>query len=529
VSDPTHIRLCDSTSTNLQGPSDVFVAGSHAYVTDAANNSLAVFDISDPRPGQIKAVGTATGPFNSPQAVFVSGPYAYVVADGSDNLVIFDVSDPNNIVTAGSTGANLADPLDVFVAGDMAYVASSGNDRLAIFDVSDPVNIVALGFAETGAKPVSLLMTGKQIYVANETGNSVGIYEVTHLEAPAVQTGNLQTAYLDVIDNAAINNDLAVHGGLQVGTGGALIGGALSVTGKDDSHILGALSVGGVGALISDTVDLAKTEWITAPTHALDVIGEGRFRVNDYHNLVLRSPNAGSDEDAYIDLIRSNQTTVMTSTARIEFDAADPFTHTTSIHFHTQGPDDSTMISRLQISAQGHLLPDRAGYYTLGDDTFPWLSVHTLGGVLTTSDGRYKENVRALPYGLDEVNALRPVTFNWTDGPDAGVHYGLIAQEVREILPDIVSGDDNQGEMLGMNYGELVPVLVRAMQEQQQEIDGQAAEIAALEARLAVLEEGVASSNVRPGSLNVLTTLGFGGLALGLVVLAGKRRKGGRG
>jgi hypothetical protein len=525
VSDPTQIQLCDFTSTNLLDPSDVFVAGSHAYVTSEANNSLEVFDVSDPRPGQIKARGTATGPLNSPQAVFVSGPYAYVVADGSDNLVIFDISDPNNIVTAGSTGTNLANPLDVFVAGDLAYVASSGNNRLAVFDVSDPANIVALGFAETGVKPVSLFMTGKQIYVANETGNSVGIYEVTHLEAPTVQTGNLQTAYLDVIDNAAINNDLAVHGGLQVGSGGAQIGGALSVAGPGDSHILGALSVGGAGALISDTVVLTRTQWIAAPTHALDVIGEGRFRVNDYHNLALRSPNAGSDEDAYIDLIQSNQTTVMTPTARIEFDAADPFTHTTSIHFHTQGPSDSTMISRLQISAEGHLLPDRAGYYTLGDETFPWLSVHTLGGVVTTSDARYKENVQALPYGLDEVNALRPVTFNWTHSPDDGLHYGLIAQEVREVLPDIVTGGDSPSGTLGLNYGELVPVLVEAIQEQQEQIDTQAEQIGDLEARLTALE------NEQPapaGSLNSLTALGLGGLALGAVAVVGLRRTGGR-
>ena len=531
VSDPTQIRLRDFTSTNLLGPSDVFVAGSHAYVTSEANNSLVVFDVSDPRPGQIKVRGIATGPLNSPQAVFVSGPHAYVVADGSDNLVIFDISDPNNIVTAGSTSTNLANPLDVFVAGDLAYVASSGNDRLAVFDVSDPANIVALGFVETGVKPVSLFMTGKQIYVANETGNSVGVYEVTHLEAPTVQTGNLRTAYLDVIDNAAISNDLVVHGGLQVGSSGAQIGGALSVTGQDDSHILGALSVGGAGALISDTVLLTRTLWMTAPTHALDVIGEGRFRVNDYNNLVLRSANAGNDEDAYIDLVRSDQTTVLTPSARIEFDAADPITHTTHIRFYTQGPDDASMSERLRIDAEGDLLPASSGDYSLGSLDLRWAELWLEGEIHQLSDERYKEKISALTYGLEEIRALRPVTFAWRRDPAQESHYGFIAQEVREVLPEVVTGDDGETGTLSMNYGELVPVLVKAVQEQQQEIDTQAQQIADLEARLAALEAGQADQAGRadpPQAVNPLSAFGFGGLVLGAVVLTGLRRKGGR-
>ncbi len=530
VSDPKHIRLTDFISTYLQGTTDVFVAGSYAYVTSGSNNRLAVFDISDPRTGQLEALGFATGSFVGPRAVFVSGQYAYVVAENSNELVVFDISDPNNIVSVGSIGTNLNAPHDIFVAGDLAYVASSGNDRLAIFDISDPANIVAKGYADTGdgSKPVSLFLTGKHVYLVSETASRLSVYEVSHLETPTVRAGTLQTAYLDVIDNAAIGNDLAVDGGLQVGPGGALIGGALSVTGQDDSHVLGALSVGGAGALISDTVLLTRTLWVTAPTHALDVIGEGRFRVNDYYNLALRSPNAGSDEDAYIDFFRSNQTTVITPSARIEFDASDPFTHSTSLRFYTQGRDDAQPWSRLEITANGDVRPGADGKYLLGIPGRSWHTVYSVNGVQTTSDGRYKENVSALPYGLDEVTALRPVMFTWIEHPDEGLHYGLIAQEVREILPDIVSGDDSENGMLGMSYGELIPVLVKAVQEQQEEIDTQAEQIEDLEARLAALEGAQPGRLEQPGALNLIAPFGFGGLALGAVVLVGRRRTGGR-
>jgi hypothetical protein len=82
--------------------------------------------------------------------------------------------------------------------------------------------------------------------------------------------------------------------------------------------------------------------------------------------------------------------------------------------------------------------------------------------------------------------------------------------------------------MLGVNYGELVPVLVKAVQEQQAEIESQAEQIAGLEARLEALEQGQSSQTGQPGALNLLATFGLGGLVLGAVSIAGVRRLGGR-
>jgi hypothetical protein len=269
---------------------------------------------------------------------------------------------------------------------------------------------------------------------------------------------------------------------------------------------------------------LTRNLWITAPTHALDIIGEARFRVNNYHNLALRSPNAGSDEDAYIDFFRSNQTTIITPSARIEFDASDPFTHSTSLRFHTQGRDDAQPQSRLEITANGDVRPGADGKYLLGIPGRRWHTVYSANGIQTTSDGRHKENVNALPYGLDEVIALRPVMFTWIARPDEGPHYGLIAQEVRQVLPDMVNGDGGENGMLSMNYSELIPVLVKAVQEQQEEIDTQAQQIEDLESRLAVLEGAQPGQLEQPSTLNLLAPVGFGILALGAVVLFGRRR-----
>jgi hypothetical protein len=524
ISDPTHIRLRDSSETYLDGPSDVFVAGSRAYVTSRDNHRLVVFDVSDPRPGQIKALGYITDTLIYPNAVFVSGSNAFVIADPG-KLVIFDISDPNNIAIRGSSTL-LQSPSDVTVVDNLVYVTNSMYDCLDIFDVSDPTDIILLECMSTGwsSQPLSVFASGKNLYVAAGGSDMLSIYEISHLAAPTLESGGLRTGYLDVSGNAVIENDLAVFGGLQVGPNGALIGGGLSVAGPGDSHILGALSVGGAGQLISDTILLTRTLWVTGPTHALDVVGEGRFRVNDYNNVAIRSPNAGGDEDAYIDFFSSDQSTILTPTARIEFDAADPVTHTTSIRFHTQGSDDSQPLSRLEITSFGDVRPGADAAYLLGIPGRRWEAVYAVNGTIQTSDIRYKENLNDLIYGLEEVKALRPVSFNWTNGPEEEIHFGLVAQEVMAVLPEVVEvGDDPQGT-LGMNYSELVPVLIHAVQEQQAEIEKQGEQIASLEARLNALEENQGGTKSGTTNLNSLSWIGILGLAVGAVLVTRKKR-----
>jgi hypothetical protein len=347
----------------------------------------------------------------------------------------------------------------------------------------------------------------------------VTIFEVSYLEAPVVRAGELQAAHLEVADDAAVGGDLAVRGGLNVGLGGALIGGALSVEGPGDSYILGRLGIGPVATVITRSVGVDESEEIVMyhPTHQLDVDGEARVRVNAHNHLVLRSPNTGSDEDAYIDFVRFDHTDLITPTARIAFDAADPVTHSTSIDFYTQGPGDPETRSRLRITENGDVLPGADNAYLLGNAEMRWDTIYSANGVEQTSDARYKENVHSLPYGLDEVNALRPVLYSWA-GQGKKLHYGLIAQEVREVLPEVVSESKGEDHTLSLNYSELVPVLVKAVQEQQSQIKDQAEQIAALEARLSALEQ---QATPEPGLLRFPTLAGLGGLlACGLVVAA---------
>jgi len=94
----------------------------------------------------------------------------------------------------------------------------------------------------------------------------------------------------------------------------------------------------------------------------------------------------------------------------------------------------------------------------------------------TTSDARLKD-VTGEARGLEVINALNPVAYNWK--ADGKADEGLIAQEVLEVVPNAVNQDEDDYYM--MDYSKLVTPLVKAIQEQQTIIEDLKARIETLE------------------------------------------------
>lgn len=94
----------------------------------------------------------------------------------------------------------------------------------------------------------------------------------------------------------------------------------------------------------------------------------------------------------------------------------------------------------------------------------------------------YQYNFRLNPYEGMELENLSETKQKTIEGEvfasDNSTHLGLIAQDVREILPDIVKADE--AGMLGINYTELIPVLINAIQEQQKQIEALKIEVEGL-------------------------------------------------
>lgn len=106
---------------------------------------------------------------------------------------------------------------------------------------------------------------------------------------------------------------------------------------------------------------------------------------------------------------------------------------------------------------------------TLGTLTKRWSIVYAANGTIQTSDFRLKKNILPLQYGLNEVMQLVPVSYDWKDNSGTN-KIGLIAQEVKKLIPQVVVGDETK-ENLGMNYAELVPVLINAIKELKAELN----------------------------------------------------------
>lgn len=90
------------------------------------------------------------------------------------------------------------------------------------------------------------------------------------------------------------------------------------------------------------------------------------------------------------------------------------------------------------------------------------------------SDRRLKKDIRDLNSGLDFIQKLRPVSYHMKNLSDERINWGFIAQEVEELVGDenailTISGDKDR--TLGLRYTDFVAPLVKAIQEQQMEIE----------------------------------------------------------
>ena len=84
------------------------------------------------------------------------------------------------------------------------------------------------------------------------------------------------------------------------------------------------------------------------------------------------------------------------------------------------------------------------------------------------SDRRIKKNISYIETGIDKVMALKPATFDYIDGVKNNI--GWIAQDVQEIIPEAVGTISETNDQLTLKSDFIVPFLVKAIQEQQIQI-----------------------------------------------------------
>jgi len=161
----------------------------------------------------------------------------------------------------------------------------------------------------------------------------------------------------------------------------------------------------------------------------------------------------------------------------------------TKIRYDASSPDISIVCSTSTNSFSAYnLYSTGAGgfrfYVGLGGTVYA-----TSTTISAISDQRLKENIRDLDVGLDAIMALKPRRFDWKagKGKDIKGDRGWIAQEFEQVFPDLIDEWKDpapEGEEPYKSVrADLIPVLVKAIQEQQALITSLTARIAALEAK----------------------------------------------
>jgi len=92
------------------------------------------------------------------------------------------------------------------------------------------------------------------------------------------------------------------------------------------------------------------------------------------------------------------------------------------------------------------------------------------GSLYNTSDARLKENITEISSAkMDDLFILNPIIFNYKSDRKKQIHYGVLAQDVEKVFPELV--EDNMSGYKTVNYQELLPLMLAKMKNMQQQID----------------------------------------------------------
>jgi len=142
------------------------------------------------------------------------------------------------------------------------------------------------------------------------------------------------------------------------------------------------------------------------------------------------------------------------------------------------------------VSPEGTpISPTTTFFPVLGNSLRRWNEIFAVNGVIQTSDENAKTNMVPLSYGVDDFMKLRPVSFYWKSekhnnieipSDSKQIRYGFIAQELDEVIPEVVYKEGvklkseeepttlitEEYDRIGVNYSELIALLVKVEQDQ---------------------------------------------------------------
>jgi hypothetical protein len=388
----------------------------------------------------------------------------------SKNTVVFGASTIANTSTYGATVYNGYLP-DVVNPHNHAVLDVYGNSAVyGVMNVSGNTNVTGnVNVASNVAITQNLAVTGNAAVTGNvAVASNVAITQNLAVTGNAAITTNLAvTGTTTFTGNVAASANLTVAGKATI-TGNLTTLGNLIVTGQVTSA---GSSVGGDFAVSANLAVGNGVDSTTTATGAVKVTGG-----------VGVTANIQIGNTAVI-----SGTTIATYSASTTLSGALRVSGGASLAGNLIVGNVSVNQTSGSVTTGALVVNGGAG---IKENVYVGGLVNVAGAVTglsfsATSDARFKTNVADLQYGAAEIMRMRPVSYTFNFGEDRATHLGLIAQELREIVPETVtkvgSGADAR---LAISYSDLIPIIIKTVQDQQSQIELLSDRIAVLETRL---------------------------------------------
>ena len=362
-------------------------------------------------------------------------------------------------VLGAATGTSLVVTADVKAAADFYletnnkfyYGENTGGAARQVIGMDSSNNVAIAGNADPVVIGANVTITNSNPTLSNSSGDMIFSSEDS-LTIMMDNNSTNDTSELMIFKTDASSTVMTINESNQVGIGAShttdLQVGSFSFTGGD---------VPSAGA-ITVTINSATT-----PSH-----------VDNGYQLTLTDSGAlASDSGGGVGFQAvydgSNNITTLAGIKGLRENATSG-NHAGYLQFLTRGASGSNT-ERLRISSTGVMkvasLGTGANYYVCADADGTLHEETTCSG----SSLRFKEGVQDLQLGLDTVQALRPVTFDWREEyrADQERQLGFVAEEVQQVSELLVTYRDN--EIHGVKYAEMTALLVSAVQELTERIE----------------------------------------------------------
>jgi len=383
------------------------------------------------------------------------------IASPANGLLVYDSDTQSFWYFAGGSWVDLSGNNPVQISdtdqNTLVQVEESANEDVIRFDLAGQ-EVLVLDKNDTNAGVLAFPNSNQSVFIGQNAGTTStgnGNIYIGENAGTANTSGqyNVMIGYESGVSLTGLSNNTFVgsFAGFSATTGtnntflGSGAGGATS-TGSNNTFV--GLSTAQRNNLGGNNTMLGRSA--------------GLFNYHGNNNVYI---GMGAGEGA----ILATEDNAFSNNTYLGYQSGKNATGSDNVFIGHQAGFSETGSDKLYVSNTNTPLPLIYGEFDNGFLQFNG-DVNVLGVVTQVSDSSYKSNIKRIPNALHKVSKLSGYQFNWKEPKQTNqLQAGLIAQEVRTVMPELVYQSANN--QLSVNYDGLIPYLVESIKTQQAAIE----------------------------------------------------------